>query len=80
MEIKDFAFSPAEITVAPGTIVEFVNRDKVKHTATADGGSFDTGLLGKNESKTFVFSKVGTFSYFCSPHPDMKGTIIVKAK
>ncbi|MFD0670230.1 cupredoxin family copper-binding protein [Cohnella sp. GCM10027633] len=77
MEIKGFAFSPGELTIKKGTTVVFINRDKVKHTATADGGAFDTGLLGKDESAKVEFKDEGTFSYYCAPHPDMKATIIV---
>jgi plastocyanin len=80
IEIKDFAFSPSEVEVKPGTRVTFINRDKVKHTATADGGEFDTGLLEQDKSKTVTFDKEGTFTFYCSPHPNMTGKIVVKAK
>ncbi|MDB4867783.1 MAG: hypothetical protein JWR03_2116 [Cohnella sp.] len=80
IEIKDFAFSPSEVEIKPGTKVTFTNRDKVKHTATADGGEFDTGLLEQDKSKTVTFDKEGTFTFYCSPHPYMTGKIVVKAK
>ncbi|WP_372637509.1 plastocyanin/azurin family copper-binding protein [Cohnella sp.] len=78
IEIKDFAFSPAKVTIGKGTTVIFVNRDKVEHTATADGGEFDTGLFGKDESKEVKFEDAGTFTYYCAPHPGMIGSIIVE--
>jgi plastocyanin len=80
IEFQNFAFSPAEIQITPGTKVEFINRDKVKHSATADGGEFDTGLLGQDESKTVTFDKEGTFAYHCDPHQAMTGKIVVKSK
>ncbi|WP_219641594.1 cupredoxin family copper-binding protein [Cohnella sp. CFH 77786] len=80
VEIKDFAFAPGDIEISPGDKVTFVNRDQVKHSAVADDGSFDTGLLGQDESKTVTFEKEGTFSYSCGPHPAMIGKIIVKTK
>jgi plastocyanin len=80
VEIEDFAFSPASLTIAPGTQVTFVNKDSVKHSATGDGDAFDTGLLGKDEKAVITFDKEGTFTYFCGPHPDMKATIVVQAK
>jgi plastocyanin len=80
VEIKDFAFSPSEITVHKGTTVQFINRDKVKHTATADGGEFDTGLLGKDVSAEVKFDDAGTFTYYCTPHPGMTAKIIVDDK
>ena len=78
MEIKNFAFGPKTLTVKKGTTVVWTNQDSVGHTATADDGSFDTGLLAKGESGSVTFDKVGTFSYHCTPHPYMKATIIVE--
>jgi plastocyanin len=80
VEIKDFAFSPDKVTIRKGSTVTFINRDKIKHTATADGGEFDTGLLGKDVSGKVKFDETGTFTYYCSPHPGMTGTIVVEDK
>ncbi|MDG0808921.1 cupredoxin domain-containing protein [Cohnella rhizosphaerae] len=79
VEIADFSFTVDKLEIHPGDSVTFVNRDKIKHTATADDGSFDTGLLGQDESKTVVFKKAGEFGYYCTPHPGMRATIVVKA-
>ncbi|SDW94297.1 plastocyanin/azurin family copper-binding protein [Paenibacillus sp. CF384] len=80
VEIKEFAFTVSSLTIRPGDTVKFINRDKVKHTATADDGSFDTGLLGLDEEKSVTFDTEGEFSYYCAPHPAMQATIIVAAK
>lgn len=77
IEIKNFAFSPATLTIRAGTAVRWTNADSMQHSATAEDKSFDTGLLAQGESKTITFSKVGTFSYICSLHPNMHGVIIV---
>lgn len=74
--IEDYKFQPAEITVQKGETITWVNQDSVKHTAT--GSSFDTGLLGKGESAKQTFNESGTFDYICTPHPYMKGKVIVK--
>ncbi|HEY0827213.1 MAG TPA: cupredoxin domain-containing protein [Bacilli bacterium] len=78
VEIKDFAFSPATLTIQAGAEVTFTNRDTVKHTATASDGSFNTGMLAKDTSAVVKFDKPGTYEYFCEPHPDMIATIIVE--
>lgn len=78
VSIANFAFSPKTITIKKGTTVVFTNQDSVSHTATADGGSFDTGLLAKGESGFVTFDKAGTFTYHCTPHPYMKATIVVE--
>lgn len=77
MEIKDFAFQTEKLTIKRGTTVVFTNRDKVKHTATADDGSFDTGLIAQDESAKVKFDEAGTFTYYCKPHPNMTATIVV---
>jgi plastocyanin len=78
VEIIEFAFSPSKLEVKAGDTVTFINKDAVKHTATADDESFDTKLLAQNEKKQITFTKAGEYSYFCLPHPGMKGMIVVK--
>lgn len=75
--IKDFSFEPSTVKVKVGQEVVFTNEDGVVHTATADEGAFDSGDLEKGKSFTFTADKPGTFSYFCTPHQYMKGTIEV---
>jgi plastocyanin len=77
--IKSFAFGPATMVVAPGTKVTVVNQDKAPHTATAVNKSFDTGTIAGGKSGTFTApSTPGTYSYVCTMHPSMTGTLIVK--
>jgi amicyanin len=82
VEISNFAFSPQVIKVKVGTKVTWTNKDSVEHTVTSDdtssGGGMDSKLLAKNESYTVPFSKAGTFTYHCTPHPYMTGTVIVE--
>lgn len=78
VEISNFKFSPPTLTVKVGDKVTWTNRDSVGHTATADDGSFDTGILDQGKSGTVTFDKAGTFGYYCVPHPKMRGTIIVQ--
>jgi plastocyanin len=76
--IDNFAFSPATITVKPGTRVTVANHDSTAHTATSDdGSSFDTGDIDPGSSKTITLSKAGTFAYHCNIHPFMHGRIVV---
>ncbi|HZG50121.1 MAG TPA: plastocyanin/azurin family copper-binding protein, partial [Thermoleophilaceae bacterium] len=49
------------------------------HSATADDGSFDTGIYDAGESRSETFKQAGTFSYFCTPHPFMKASVTVRA-
>ena len=78
--IDNFAFSPREITVAPGTRVTWVNHDDVPHTATSSvkPRTFDSGALDTDDTFSFVFKTPGTYEYFCAVHPHMTGKVIVK--
>jgi plastocyanin len=78
VHIASFAFKPADLTVHVGDSVTFVNDDNVAHTATASDKSFDSGNLDANAKWTHTFNTAGSFSYVCSYHPMMKGTISVK--
>lgn len=79
VDIRDFAFSPRTVEVRVGDTVRWTNRDSVAHTATARNGSFDTGLLAEGESGSVRFTAAGTYRYVCTPHPDMTGTVVVRA-
>lgn len=79
VQIVDFAFSPAELTITVGDSVTWTNLDAMEHTATATDGSWDTGLLGEGESGTILFTETGTYDYVCTPHPSMTGRIVVVA-
>jgi plastocyanin len=79
VDIRDFAFSPRTIEIRVGDTVRWTNRDSVAHTATGRNGSFDTGLLAEGESGSVRFTAAGTYRYLCTPHPDMTGTVVVRA-
>ena len=78
----DFQFSPATLTINVGDSVTWTNNaSQTPHTATADGGSFDSGNLDPGQSYTHTFSSAGTFAYHCQYHQSqgMVGTIVVQA-
>jgi plastocyanin len=77
--ISDFKFAPASVTVNVGDTVTWSNAGPSSHSATATGGSFDTGIFPEGESRSHTFEEAGTFSYICTPHPQMEGTVTVEA-
>ncbi len=77
VSIQDFFFSPAQITVQPGTKVTWVNRGNAPHTVTADDGSFDSETLRPGQSFSHTFQNPGTVAYHCEIHPSMKGSVTV---
>jgi plastocyanin len=78
IEIENFVFKPAEITIAPGTKVTWINKDEAPHTATSTEQKFNSGGLDTDDKFSFVFNEKGDYPYFCSLHPHMKALIKVK--
>ncbi len=78
VEIKDFEFSPSTVTIKIGDNVMWTNNGPSHHTVTADDGTFDSGDLSKGGTYIKTFYMLGTFDYHCSPHPQMKGQVIVE--
>ena len=78
--IGNFAFSPAEIEVPAGTQVTWSNDDDIPHTIVAtDGGPVTKSRpLVTAQKYAMVLNKPGTYRYFCSLHPHMTGTIVVR--
>jgi plastocyanin len=78
VKIDNFSFGPAALTVPAGTTVTWTNRDDIPHTVVSTDGAFKSKALDTDDKFSFVFSKPGTYPYFCSIHPKMTGQIIVK--
>lgn len=79
VSIVDFSFSAGTVTGEAGGSVTWTNDGAAPHSATGDGGEFDTGVLNSGESATITFSTPGTYTYHCSVHPDMVATVVVTA-
>jgi plastocyanin len=79
IEIKTFAFSPQEITVAPGTTVTWVNEDQTAHNVVSGDGKFASSGLDTDDRFTFKFEHDGDFTYVCALHPHMIGKVHVHA-
>ena len=78
--IKNFMFQPATLTVAPGARVTVHNEDTATHTLTATGAkAFDSGDVAGGATKTFTApAKSGSYTYICSVHNYMQGTLVVR--
>ena len=76
--ISDLSFQPASITIGRGSTIVWLNQDKSAHTVTAGDGSFNSGIIVAGDTFEQRFDKLKSYTYSCSIHPEMKGTIIVK--
>jgi plastocyanin len=77
IDIKEFMYSPKELTVAVGTKVTWVNDDQVPHTVAEVNKVFRSGALDTGDSFSYTFLIPGTFEYFCVLHPQMIGSVRV---
>lgn len=76
--VQDFLFGPGRIEIAVGTTIVWTNDGQVVHTVSAEDGSFDTGSIEPGERRGLTFPRIGTFPFHCTPHPFMRGVIVVR--
>lgn len=76
--IENYSYSPDTITVAVGTSVVWTNRDDVPHNVVSRENLFTSPDLEPKQQFAFTFRRAGTFSYFCTIHPQMTGRVVVK--
>jgi plastocyanin len=72
-----WGYAPSTLTVKAGQKIVVTNQGRIGHTATSTTGAFDTGNLLHNKSAVLQIDKPGRYPLICTPHPWMKGTIIV---
>jgi plastocyanin len=78
--IDNFAFGTGTITVQRGTTVTWTNQDDEPHTVVSadDPKLWKSPALDTDDHFSFTFNDPGTYKYFCSIHPRMQGTVVVK--
>ncbi len=83
VSVQQFMFDQPEITITAGQDVTWANQDRILHTVTAGTPDsptpdlFDRDLDGAGATTTIRFDEPGTYPYFCSRHPHMRGVIVV---
>ncbi|MDT0322655.1 cupredoxin domain-containing protein [Streptomyces millisiae] len=79
VEIADYAYGPAALTVSVGDTVTWVNNDSAPHNVVTTSGpaALESGTLETGDSWSFTFTEAGTYEYYCSIHPNMTAAITV---
>ena len=75
--IQGLLYVPETLTVRPGDVVVWINKDPFPHTVTA-AGAFDSGSIAAGKSWRYTARKVGTHPYLCTLHTTMKATLRVE--
>jgi plastocyanin len=78
VKIDNFVFGPQTVTVPVGTTVTWTNHDDIPHTVVSTDGVFKSKVRDTDEKFSYTFTKPGTYPYYCSVHPKMTGTVVVK--
>lgn len=77
--IRNFHFRPMQLVVPAGATVTWINHDDEPHVVTSAGGQFKSSpALDTDDHYSALFTKQGTYVYYCSIHPQMTGTIVVE--
>src|SRR5436305_8318110 len=78
IQVDNFTFGPATLTVPVNGTVTWVNKDDVPHVIASNDGFFKSKALDTDDKYSYTFSKAGTYAYYCSVHPKMVGKIVVQ--
>lgn len=83
--ISQFVYKPSEITVEPGTTVLWINEDPAGHNAAFVAENIPDldqdlagPIVGQGERFAVRFNEAGQYDYYCTPHPFMKGAVVVE--
>jgi amicyanin len=81
VDIFNYKFDPETVTVKAGTTVVWTNKDEIPHTVASSDKSFPGSPgLDTGDSYSYTFTKAGSYDYYCTLHPFMKGKVIVTSK
>lgn len=78
VQVDNFTFGPATLTVPVNSVVTWVNKDDLPHVIASNDGLFKSKALDTDDKYSYAFTKAGTYPYFCSIHPKMVGKIVVQ--
>ena len=78
VQIRNFAFVQGTLNVTRGATVTWVNCDTETHTSTSDASVWDSGALTPGSTFQRTFTAAGSFPFHCTPHPSMRGTVVVQ--
>ncbi len=76
--IEHISFTPASLSASVGTAVTWTNQDDMVHALTSSTRAFSSMGLGTGQAFSYTFTTPGTYTYFCSFHPKITATVIVK--
>lgn len=77
-EMRAMAFAPSRLEISSDATIRWTNNDVVVHTVTAEDGSWDSGPIEPGRTWSRRFEQTGDYSFHCTPHPFMRGVVLVR--
>jgi plastocyanin len=79
--ITDKVYAPHVVVVPVGSTVRFPNHDPFNHNvfSLSEPNTFDLGLYGRGEAKSWTFQQPGLVRVYCNVHPRMVAYVLVMA-
>src|SRR3989442_4669788 len=77
-KIAQYKFPTDAVRIPAGATVVWVNDDVAEHTVTFDGTEPGSPMISPGGTFSHRFDRPGTYPYHCTPHPFMKGVVVVK--
>ncbi|MGB5439954.1 MAG: cupredoxin family copper-binding protein [Gammaproteobacteria bacterium] len=78
VRISGMRFEPANLTVKPGTTVNWVQADRMPHTVSGNGNGLRSNTLQSGQTYSYTFKEAGNYDYVCDFHPSMRGVVVVE--
>jgi amicyanin len=79
VHIAQLKFQTDTVRIEAGQSVRWINDDEVPHTVTfAEGAIASSGELRGGQAFTVRFDRPGIYPYTCTPHPFMRGVVVVR--
>jgi len=78
IRMATYKFQTDTVVISTGGTVRWTNDDPVEHTITFDGTEPGSPPISRNGTFAHRFDRPGTYTYHCTPHPFMKGVVVVK--
>jgi plastocyanin len=78
IQVDNFTFGPATLTVPVNSVVTWVNKDDLPHVIASNDGLFKSKALDTDDKYSYTFTIAGTYAYYCTVHPKMVGKVVVQ--
>ena len=78
VRMKSLQYMPARLEVRAGGTITWRNDDPLPHSVVSEDGRFDSGLIQPGKRWSHTFTRAGTYTLHCTPHPFMKSVVVVK--